>query len=74
MVNTPGLAVVCLRPPDGSAPVADIVAGVLKTGLVWVSAARFTGCDVIRACITHGETTEADVAVAALALDSHRTV
>ncbi len=74
VVNTPELAVVCLQPPDGSASVADIVAGVLRTGLVWVSAARFAGCDVIRACITHGETTEADVAVAALALDAHRTV
>ena len=74
VVNTPDMAVVCLQPPDGSASVADIVSRVLKEGLVWVSAAKFAGRDVVRACITHGETTVTDVIIAALALDSSRTV
>ena len=72
VVNCPAMAVICIKPPAGSASVAQIVASVLKTGLVWVSAARFAGQDVVRACITHGETTLADIAVATQAIDAGR--
>ena len=74
VANAAEMAVLCLQPPDGSAPVPEIVASVLRQGLVWVSAARFAGCDVVRACITHGETTETDISIAALALDAQRIV
>jgi aromatic-L-amino-acid decarboxylase len=61
VVNAPALAVVCLRPPPGSAAVHVIVAKVLESGAAWVSAAQFGGEPVIRACITHGETSDADI-------------
>ncbi len=72
IANDPAMAVICVEPPHGSVPVADIVAAVLRSGLVWVSAARFAGHDVVRACITHGETAEAHLEVAASALDACR--
>ncbi len=62
MANEPGLAVACLVPPPGSAPVCAIVQRVLKTGAAWVSAARLEGKDVIRCCVTHGETAPSDIA------------
>ena len=61
VVNDPAMAVVCLQPPPGSPAVAAIVARVLQSGSAWVSAGKFGGQDVIRACITHGETTEQDI-------------
>ena len=41
--------------------VRAVVGQVLASGLGWVSVATFEGRDVIRACITHGETTTRDV-------------
>ena len=72
VVNDPALAVVCLRPPAGSADVRGIVANVLKSGDAWVSAGQFGGEDVIRACITHGETSEADIDTVLALLDRSR--
>ena len=72
VVNDPAMAVVCARPPAGSAPVADIVARILESGQAWVSKAAFEGQEVIRACITHGQTSEPDVALVAELLDSAR--
>jgi glutamate/tyrosine decarboxylase-like PLP-dependent enzyme len=75
VVNDPSLAVACLVPPPGAVPVRAIVARVLATGGAWVSTAVFEGQDVLRACITHGETTEADIAqVVALLDDSARAL
>ncbi len=62
VANESRLAVVCLVPPPGSAPVHSIVQRVLKTGAAWVSAAQLEGKDVIRCCVTHGETTPSDIA------------
>jgi glutamate/tyrosine decarboxylase-like PLP-dependent enzyme len=61
LVNDPSMAVVCLEPPLGSPPVREIVGRVVATGQAWISAASFEGRDVVRACITHGETTLDDV-------------
>ncbi|HXE30155.1 MAG TPA: pyridoxal-dependent decarboxylase [Stellaceae bacterium] len=72
VVNEPKLAVVCLAPPDGSPPVRDIVAHVLRDGSAWLSAAKFAGRDVVRACVTHGETSGADIAIAIAALEKAR--
>jgi aromatic-L-amino-acid decarboxylase len=67
LANEPGLAVVCLEPPAGFPAVRDIVQQVLRSGDAWLSAARFEGRDVVRACVTHGETSFADIeAVVAL--------
>ncbi|WP_428483898.1 pyridoxal phosphate-dependent decarboxylase family protein [Rhodopila sp.] len=73
VANEPGLAVVCLEPPAGSASVRDIVQQVLKSGGAWVSAARFEGRDIIRACVTHGETSPADIKAVVELLEQART-
>jgi glutamate/tyrosine decarboxylase-like PLP-dependent enzyme len=61
VVNKPDLAVVCITPPAGSAPVREIVRRIVASGGAWVSAAAFAGRDVVRACITHGETSHDDI-------------
>jgi glutamate/tyrosine decarboxylase-like PLP-dependent enzyme len=61
MVNDSPLAVLCFRPPQGSGEVKSIVNRVLATGRAWVAAAMFERDNVIRACITHGETAPDDV-------------
>jgi glutamate/tyrosine decarboxylase-like PLP-dependent enzyme len=72
VINEPKLGVVCLTPPAGSPPVRDIVDRVLRDGTAWLSAAKFAGSDVVRACITHGETSSADIAIALNALEDAR--
>ena len=74
VANDPVMAVVCLEPPLGSQPVREIVRAVLARGDAWVSVATFSGKDVIRACITHGQTTKADVTAVAATLDLGRTL
>jgi aromatic-L-amino-acid decarboxylase len=69
VANEPELAVVCLEPPAGSRPVREIVAQVLKSGGAWISAAQFEGREVIRACVTHGETSLDDIEVIAALLE-----
>jgi len=61
MVNESPLAVLCFRPAEGSGQVKSIVNRVLATGRAWVAAAMFEGDSVIRACISHGETSPEDV-------------
>ncbi len=63
IVNRSPLAVLCIEPPAGSADMRAIVGRVLASGRAWVSVAAFEGRDVIRACVTHGETTAEDVGV-----------
>jgi hypothetical protein len=36
---------------------------VLQSGRCWVSLARFEERDVIRICVTHGETSDEDIAI-----------
>jgi aromatic-L-amino-acid decarboxylase len=61
IANSSPLGVLCLQPPPGFGDVRSIVARVLASGRAWVAVASFEGSDVIRACVTHGETTEDDV-------------
>jgi len=68
IANDPALAVVCAEPPPGSGEVRDVVGRVLASGRAWVSAARFEGREVVRACVTHGETTPEDIMEVADAL------
>jgi hypothetical protein len=63
------LAVACLRPPAGSLPVREIVRRVITSGRAWISAASFEGQDVVRACVTNGETQYSDIAEVADALE-----
>ncbi len=61
IANASPLAVLCIKPPPGLGDVRSIVNRVLASGRAWVAAARFEGSDVIRACVTNGETTPDDI-------------
>jgi glutamate/tyrosine decarboxylase-like PLP-dependent enzyme len=61
IVNSSPLAVLCIKPPPGFGDVRSIVARVLASGRAWVAVASFEGSDIIRACVTHGETTADDI-------------
>jgi aromatic-L-amino-acid decarboxylase len=61
IANSSPLAVLCIKPPPGSDDIRSIVDRVLASGRAWVAAAAFEGSDIIRACVTHGETTPDDV-------------
>jgi len=69
IANSSELGVLCLQPPPGCGDVRSIVARVLASGRAWVAVASFEGSDIIRACVTHGETTEDDVHELARTLD-----
>jgi glutamate/tyrosine decarboxylase-like PLP-dependent enzyme len=66
------LAVACLLPPPGSKPVEDIVAQVQRSGIAWVSVANFENVKVLRACVTHGETSAYDITQVVAALEQAR--
>jgi glutamate/tyrosine decarboxylase-like PLP-dependent enzyme len=55
------LAVLCIEPPPGYSDVRSIVNRVLSSGRAWISAATFEGREVIRACVTNGETVPNDI-------------
>lgn len=61
VVNASQMAVLCVLPPSGSRPTRDIARRVLGSGRAWVAAATFEGCEVIRICATHGESSLRDV-------------
>lgn len=58
VVNRSPLGVVCVR---STKPARDVVDLVLASGRAWVSVAAFEGEEIVRICITSGETTEQDV-------------
>jgi glutamate/tyrosine decarboxylase-like PLP-dependent enzyme len=68
IANGSPVAVLCIEPPPRSRDARSIVNHVLASGRAWVSVAKFEGRDIIRACVTHGETTERDVVELAHAL------
>lgn len=61
IANDSPLGVLAIQPPPQCGSVRAIVNSLLASGKVWVAAAKFEGSDVIRACVTHGETTADDV-------------
>jgi len=61
IANLSALAVLCIEPPPGAVDARTIVGRVLASGRAWISVATFEGHQVIRACMTHGETTQDDV-------------
>jgi hypothetical protein len=58
-------------PPAGSAPVRSLVRRVVASGRAWVAPTSFEGRDVVRICVTHGETSDSDVDELVAALDDH---
>jgi aromatic-L-amino-acid decarboxylase len=73
IANRSPLAVLCVEPPPGAGDARAIVGRVLASGRAWVSVATFEGCQVIRACVTHGETTQDDVMELVDALETARS-
>lgn len=61
VVNDSPVALLCIKPPPGSDDARSITRRVLASGRAWVTAATFEGNDVVRACVTNGETTAEDV-------------
>jgi glutamate/tyrosine decarboxylase-like PLP-dependent enzyme len=59
--NDSHLGVLCVVPPDGFAPIREIVRRVLASGRAWVAATNFAGQEVVRICATHGEIALADI-------------
>jgi glutamate/tyrosine decarboxylase-like PLP-dependent enzyme len=72
IANESLLAVLCIEPPPGYGEVGSIVSRVLASGRAWVSAATFEGREIIRACVTHGETTPDDITELVSALQAAR--
>jgi glutamate/tyrosine decarboxylase-like PLP-dependent enzyme len=72
IANRSLLAVLCIEPPPGCGDVRSIVRRVLALGRTWVSAATFEGRDIIRACVTHGETAPEDITELVDALQAAR--
>ena len=72
-LNDSSLAVLCLRPPAGAPDPRHIAKSLVQEGEAWISTAEFEGEWVIRACITSGETTEADILRLAGLLQKHST-
>ncbi len=68
VANNSSLAVLCIEPPAEFGEVRSIVGKLVASGRAWVSAARFEGRDVVRACITHGETAPHDISALVSAL------
>ncbi|MBW4052294.1 MAG: aspartate aminotransferase family protein [Proteobacteria bacterium] len=72
VVNDSRLAILCVLPPEGSAPVKEIVRRMLASGRAWSAVAKLEGRDVLRICATHGETSMADVEELVAALEAAR--
>lgn len=72
IVNDSRLAILCVLPPAGSAPVKEIVRRMLACGRAWAAVAKLEGQDVVRICATHGETSMADVEELVAALEAAR--
>jgi aromatic-L-amino-acid decarboxylase len=74
VVNDSPLAVLSVVPPAALGDPRSVVARVLKSGRAWVSLARFEEQDVVRICVTHGETSAEDLAILMQALHADSPV
>ena len=70
IANNSPLAVSCIEPPLPFGDAKAIAERVLASGKAWIAVAKFEGRDVIRACVTHGETTRDDVHELVIALQT----
>lgn len=61
IANPDSLGVLCAIPPEGFRPAETIASEIVESGQAWVSAANFEGKDVIRICITNGNTEVRDI-------------
>jgi aromatic-L-amino-acid decarboxylase len=63
VVNDSPLALLNVLPPPALGEPRAVVERVLKSGRAWVSLARFEEREAIRICVTHGETSDEDIAI-----------
>jgi len=63
IVNDSPFALLNVVPPASLGEPRTVVARVVASGRAWVALARFEERDVIRICVTHGETSDADLAI-----------
>jgi aromatic-L-amino-acid/L-tryptophan decarboxylase len=63
IVNDSPFALLNVVPPAALGDPRTVVDRVLASGRAWVALARFEERDVIRICVTHGETSDADLAI-----------
>jgi glutamate/tyrosine decarboxylase-like PLP-dependent enzyme len=61
VANDSALAVLDVVPPAELGDVRDLVRRVVASGRAWVAPTTVEGRDVVRICVTHGETTMEDV-------------
>jgi len=61
IANDSPVGVLCVEPPPGLGDVRSIVSRMLASGRAWVALAKLEEREVIRACVTSGETTPEDV-------------
>jgi glutamate/tyrosine decarboxylase-like PLP-dependent enzyme len=61
IANESSLAVLCIEPPAKFGKARSVVDRILLAGRVWVSVATFEEREIIRACVTHGETSMNDI-------------
>jgi aromatic-L-amino-acid/L-tryptophan decarboxylase len=71
IVNDSPLAVLSAVPPAALGNARAVVERVLKSGRAWVSLAHFEERDVVRICVTHGETSDEDLSILIQALTEH---
>ena len=71
IVNDSPFALLNAVPPAALGDPRTVVARVVGSGRAWVALARFEERDVIRICVTHGETSDADLATLVETLDQH---
>jgi len=72
IANDSPLGVLCVMPPSEFGNARAIADYILAAGCAWVAAAKFEGRDVIRICVTHGETTAEDAVQLISALEAAR--
>jgi glutamate/tyrosine decarboxylase-like PLP-dependent enzyme len=72
LINASPLAVLDVVPPGGGDTRA-LVRRVVTSGRAWVAPTSFEGREVVRICVTHGQTAEEDVEALVAALEESRS-
>lgn len=74
IANPGALGVLCVVPPAPHRPVREIAEAIIASGEAWIAAASFEGRDVIRICITNGQTDREDIEALVELLRRHTAV
>ena len=75
VVANPGaLGVLCVVPPFPHRPVQEITEAIVASGEAWIAIANFEGRDVIRICVTNGQTNPTDIGILIDLLKYHSAI